>query len=261
MIKLFLADIDGCLSQPYQDIRLDEWQRLREWAVLGETDPRYPRLGLCSGRPYSYVEAVAQVLGIRGPILFESGTGRLELPTGKIIWSDALTPEVENELTEVRNFILREIAPFEPVTVEHGKRAQAGVISLNSEVLARVVTRLHDLVESSYPDLAVADTKVSVDVYPKFLSKQTSVEWMAREMGLELSEIAFIGDSRGDMGALRIVGKSFAPANAQRIVKDVVDTITSGSVIEGTIEAYEWCIRYNESETVDNENKKVTSTP
>lgn len=247
MIKLFLADIDGCLSQPYQDIRLDEWQRLRRWAGLAESDPRYPRLGLCSGRPYSYVEAVAQVLGIRGPILFESGTGRLELPAGKITWSDALTPEVEREMDGVREFIHREIAPFEPVTVEHGKRAQAGVIALDPDVLQRVIRRLHDLVDASYPELIVSDTDVSVDVHPKFLSKQTAVEWTSRNLGLMLDQVAFIGDSRGDVGALNVVGKSFAPSNAQQIVKEVVDTITTGSVIEGTIEAYEWCIRYNES--------------
>ena len=246
MIKLFLADIDGCLSQPYQDIRLDEWQRLREWAAMAESNPLYPQLGLCSGRPYSYVEAVAQMLGIRGPILFESGTGRLQLPEGIITWSDDLTQEVERELEDVREFIHREIASAHPVTVEHGKRAQAGVISLDPDVLKWVIQQLHDLVDNSYPDLIVADTDVSVDVHPRFLTKQTAVEWVARELDLELSEIAFIGDSRGDVGALSVVGKSFAPSNAQPIVKDVVDTITSGSVIDGTIEAYEWCIRYNE---------------
>ena len=98
MIRLFLADIDGCLSEPYVPFDLDGFRRLRDWGLRAETDDRVPRLGLCSGRSYAYVEAMAQALGLRAPALFESGGGRFDLADARITWNPALTPGTEAAL-------------------------------------------------------------------------------------------------------------------------------------------------------------------
>jgi hypothetical protein len=106
LIKLFLADIDGCLSEPYRAFDLDGFARLRAWAARAEADPAFPRLSVCSGRSYAYVEAVAQALDLRAPALFESGGGQFVLPEARIRWNPALTPAVERELDAVRAFYL-----------------------------------------------------------------------------------------------------------------------------------------------------------
>ena len=60
-------------------------------------------------------------------------------------------------------------------------------------------------------------------------------------------EIAFIGDTSGDIEALEAVGFSFAPTNAVERVKDIVQIVTEGAVMDGVLEAYRWCVRHNES--------------
>ena len=130
MIRLLLLDIDGCLSEPYTPFRLDAFARLRGWIERAETDDRVPRIGLCSGRSYAYVEATAQALGLRAPALFESGGGRFDLAEARITWNAALTPAVEADLQTVRAFMTEQIVPrSETVSFDYGKRSQAGIVS------------------------------------------------------------------------------------------------------------------------------------
>lgn len=245
VIKLFLTDIDGCLSEPYAAFDSAGFGQLRAWGAAAETDPAIPRIGICSGRAYAYVEAVAQMLDLRGPALFESGGGRFDLQTARIRWSAALTPEVERQLDAVRAFFHDEIVPRGGFSFDYGKRAQAGVVTLDPNQLAAAVRDTRRHVQESYPDLMVADTHVSVDVLPRGLSKRVAVEEVAREEGLDLAEIAFIGDTHGDMCALEVVGASFAPANAQPAVRECVASVTVGAVLDGVLEAYRACIAHN----------------
>jgi len=245
MIQLFLTDIDGCLSEPYTDFDLESFAQLRQWALEAESDPMLPRVGICSGRSYGYVEAVSQLLGLRGPALFESGGGRFDLLEARIRWSSALTLEVEAQLDAVRAFFHHEIMPRGGFTFDYGKRAQTGVVCLDPIALAAALEFTNAHVEAAYPDLLVADTHVSIDVLPRSLTKRIAVEELAAEEGLSLDEIAFIGDTRGDLGALQAVGASFAPANAQQIILDAVDVVTRGSAMDGVLEAYRWCLAHN----------------
>lgn len=247
MIRLFLTDIDGCLSEPYQAFDPQGFDQIREWIAEAEQDPLLPIFGLCSGRAYAYVEAVAQALGLRGPALFESGAGRLDLPTARVRWNDVLTAEVEAQLDAVRAFLQSEVVPRGGFAFDYGKRAQAGVVCLDPVRLAEAIEDTVRHVGEAYPDLMVAHTHVSIDVLPHVLSKRVAVEAVARDEGLDLEEIAFIGDTIGDVVALEVVGVAFAPANAQPDVLRSVDIVTGGSVLEGVIEAYEWCIEHNRS--------------
>jgi hydroxymethylpyrimidine pyrophosphatase-like HAD family hydrolase len=247
MIRLFLTDIDGCLAEPYRAFDLDGFRRLREWADLAERDPSRPRLGICSGRSYGYVEATAQALGLSGPALFESGGGRLDLPGGRIRWNPALTPALEAQLDAVRAFYRDELVPRGGFEIDYGKRAQAGVVSLNPRALAHALAETEALVAERFPDLMVAPTPVSIDVLPRALSKAEAVAAVAWEEGLDLEEVAFIGDTRGDLGALEIVGVSFAPANAEPEVLEAVDVVTGGAALEGLLEAYTWCMAHNQA--------------
>ncbi|MGB3544116.1 MAG: phosphoglycolate phosphatase, partial [Rubrivirga sp.] len=130
MINLFLADIDGCLSEPYVAYDLEGFAQLRAWGDLALEDERYPRVGICSGRSYAYVEAIAQALGLRAPALFESGGGRFDLEDARITWNPALTPDVEAALAQVRAFMLAEVVPqSETVSYDYGKRSQYGIVS------------------------------------------------------------------------------------------------------------------------------------
>lgn len=246
MIRLFLADIDGCLSEPYRAFDLDGLARLRALAARAEADPAVPRLGLCSGRSYAYVEAVAQLLDLRAPALFESGGGRFDLPVARIRWNPALTPEVERELDAVRAYYLEElVAKHAGFSLDYGKRAQAGVVHPDPAVITAVLPQVRAFVTDRFPDLHVFETPVSIDVVPAALTKVQAIRWAAEEEGVGLEEVAFIGDTRGDAGAIAAVGVGFAPANAAEAAKDAADVVTERAVLAGVLEAFAWCAERN----------------
>jgi hydroxymethylpyrimidine pyrophosphatase-like HAD family hydrolase len=246
MVKLFIADIDGCLSEPYKPFDLDGFARLRAWAEQAEEDPALPRLSVCSGRSYAYVEAVAQALGLRAPALFESGGGRFDLPAARIRWNPALTPAVERELDAVRAFYLTHVVPLDAaVALDYGKRAQAGFVHPDPAFIHRVLPAVRDFVTPRFPDLHVYETHVSIDVVPRGLTKAQAVQWLAGEEGLDLSEVAFVGDTRGDAEALAAVGLGFAPQNAAEAAKRAADVVTEGAVLAGVEEAYRRCLALN----------------
>ncbi len=246
MVKLFLADIDGCLAAPYEPYDLDGFRVLADYGRRAETDPTLPRLGICSGRSYAYVEAVAQALDLRGPALFESGGGRFDLATATIRWSPLLTAEVERALREVRDYFHRDVLPGSGFSFDYGKRAQVGLVGTDQEEIARMAPVVDRYVSGAFPDLIVHPTHVSIDVLPRALTKRVAVETVAAEEGLTVADLAFIGDTQGDIAALDAVGYSFAPQNAADAVKAVVQTVTRGAVLEGVLEAYRWCIAHNE---------------
>ncbi|PAP76515.1 HAD family hydrolase [Rubrivirga marina] len=249
MIRLFLADIDGCLSEPYVPFDLDGFRQLRGWATRAETDDRYPRLGICSGRSYAYVEATSQALGLRAPALFESGGGRFDLPDARITWNPALTPDTEAALGACRAFLVEHVVPRSAtVSFDYGKRSQAGIVS---PVVGECETFL-DEVEAFVAEQTVAlhayHTPYSIDVVPAGLTKVQALRWLAEADGLGLGELAFIGDTNGDAPAIEAAGLGFAPSNGVDAARGAADVVTEGAVLDGVIEAYRACLARNGAE-------------
>ena len=246
MIRLFLLDIDGCLAEPYVPFRLDAFARLRAWIERAETDPRVPRIGLCSGRSYAYVEATAQALSLRAPALFESGGGRFDLAAARITWNPALTPAVEADLAAVRAFLLGSIVPRSPtVSYDYGKRTQAGIVTPVAGECGAFLPDVEAFVEARFPDLVAYHTPFSIDVVARSMTKVRSVAWLAEAQSLDLAEVAFVGDTVGDADALRSVGLGFAPANADAAAQAAADVVTAGAFVAGVEEAFAVCLTRN----------------
>ena len=246
MIRLFLADIDGCLSEPYTPFALDGFRQLRAWGARAETDRRYPRVGLCSGRAYAYVEATAQALGLRAPALFESGGGRFDLAGARITWNPALTPATEAALAACRQFLLAEVVGrSETVSFDYGKRSQAGIVSAVVGECARFLPEVEAFVAKRAPTLVAYHTPYSVDVVPAALTKVEALRWLAASEGVGLDEIAFIGDTNGDAAAIAACGFGFAPANGSAVAQAAADRVTGGAVMDGVLEAYRACLARN----------------
>ena len=245
MISLYLIDIDGCLSEPYQPFGLDGFRQLRDWGTRGLTDPLAPRIGLCSGRSYAYVEATAQALALRAPALFESGGGRFDLPEARITWNPALTPQVEAELRRCREFLLSEVVPrSETVSFDYGKRSQAGIVG---PVPGECETFLPEVeaLGADLPGLVVYHTPYSVDVVPRELTKVEALRWLAATEGMSLEEIAFIGDTNGDAPAIAACGLGIAPANGAASAHAVADLVTDSSTLGAVLEGYRACLQRN----------------
>ena len=246
MIRLFLADIDGCLSEPYAPYDLDGFRQLREWGARAEADPRFPRVGVCSGRAYSYVEAVSQALGLRAPALFESGGGRFDLPDARITWNPALTPDTEAALDACRRFLLADVVGrSETVSFDYGKRSQAGIVSPVPGECERFLAEIEAFVAAEAPSLVAYHTPYSVDAVPAALTKVEALRWLAESEGVGLDEIAFIGDTNGDAAAIAACGFGVAPANGSPSARAAADLVTEGAVLAGVLEAYRACLVRN----------------
>ena len=243
MIRLFLSDIDGCLSEPYRAWDLDRLAALR--ALAREAEGEGLQLGLLTGRAYPYAEAVAQALDLRGPALFESGAGWFDLPSALSRYSPVFTDEVERRLAMARRFLMQKVDRSPALSYDYGKRAQVGVVSPDQEEIKALYPEVVAFVEAEVPELVAFSTPISIDVVSADLTKRAALEWVAREEGIDVSEMAFIGDTGGDIPALDLVGRSFAPANAQAAVKERVDVVTDSGCLAGVIEAVQACLDAN----------------
>lgn len=244
VIKLFVSDIDGCLAVPYQAFDLEAMRILAAFARQAEsTGDLLPRLSLCSGRAYAYVEAMTQLLGLRAPVLFESGGGMFDPDSAQVFWNPAFTHDAAEQIDAVRHWLEAEFASTS-LMLDHGKRTQAGIISADLSEVEAAVPVVEAYVAEHFPSLCSFHTPVSIDVLATGVTKRQAMGWLADHLDIELDEIAYIGDSNGDLGALEAVGFSFAPANATPAVKAQVNQVTVGAVVDGVLEAYRWCVAH-----------------
>ena len=244
-VRLFLSDLDGCLAEPYRPYDL---AALGEVAALvgaagavGETGR--PPFTLLTGRAYAYAEAFAQLLATRAPVFFEAGAGAFVREEGRVVWHPAVA-EADAALGRVRDWLVRRYLPGRPtVAFDYGKRAQAGVVSLDPDALGHAVDALRRFVADEAAGLVVFTTNVSADVVPRGLTKGDTLAWIAEVTGVPVSAMAYVGDTEGDLGALRTVPFSYAPANADPAVRAAVGHVTDAPGVRGVIEAYRHACR------------------
>ena len=62
-------------------------------------------------------------------------------------------------------------------------------------------------------------------VYENVVDKGETLTQIAKETGIDMADVAFMGDDLNDLSALDIAGASFAPANAVDAVKEFVDYV------------------------------------
>lgn len=245
MVELFVTDIDGCLSVPFEPFRLDQIAVLRDLIATSQQEDSvgFPKFSICSGRSYAYVEAMTQLLGIREPVLFESAGGMIFPESMMFDWNPDFTPELDQRLTDVRSVCVEHIAGTE-LWIDLGKRTQAGLAGPAGSI-AELIDPVRRFVESQYADMLFTHTLVSIDIVPTVLAKKEGMRWLAACSGVPLENMAYIGDANGDIGALELVGQSYAPANAAADVKECVQFVTDGFDIDGVIEAYRNVVKQN----------------
>lgn len=234
MIKLFITDIDGCLTVPFET---PDWESLSEIRRLNEQshhDIAVPSLSICSGRPFSYVEAVTQWLGIDNPTIFESA-GVYDISSNKLNFLPAFDEQAERQVNELRQWMEDELVPRYPGLIpEFTKRMDAGVIHIEKEVIDEVYPRIEDYVAKHYPRFEVHNTDISVNVVLANNNKRNGILELCNLLNLEADQVAYIGDSSGDIPGLEVVGYPFAPLNATEAVKEhaeVVDAKATDAVL------------------------------
>ena len=245
MITFFVLDLDGCLTQPFQS---PDWQavtKIRELQMLSESDKTVPALSLCTGRPLPYAEAVAQWMGIRHTIIFESGGGFYHPVTNRLTWSPYFTREIEQESKEIRSWFGRDvITRFPGMMLEYTKQTDVGMVHTNVDEITQVYEIARKKIDAEHPRFEVHQTGVSVNIIVKACNKASGLQFFADCEKVRQEEIAYIGDSTGDLMALDWAGAAFAPSNAIKAVKECA-RVMRGEATRGVLEAYEAIIKDN----------------
>jgi len=227
---------------PYQPFRLD---RLNLMAAYSQKSPSvkgtsgYPALSLCSGRAYPYVEAMSQLLHIQTPVLFEAGAGMFDPMTTRTTWHPDFTPFVKKEVDAIRHYLEDVVAKNGTISIDYAKRSQAALVGSPDGKIEDVRQEVEEYIFQNHPTFNVFHTHISIDVVPFGLTKAEGMVWLAETCGISVSEMAFVGDTGGDVEALSMVGASFAPANATKEAKAAAHYASALYDIDAVLEAYE----------------------
>jgi len=249
MIQLFVLDIDGCITHPFQTPHWDSISKIRELNRQSRHKEEIPPLTLCTGRPMPYAEAVAQWLDIRLPFVFESAGlyhwegNRIQTILDKE--SKSANGRSLAPIIEIKQWLTEQILPEYPgIILEFSKMMDAGVVSPDREQIDRIYEQIMEHTRSHYPDLEVHRTEISVNTLLAGNNKGTGVELLSNELGISFENMAYIGDSEGDLPPLEKVKMSFAPSNAIDRVKSVAEVMPF-ETSQAVLEAYRRIIRFN----------------
>ena len=245
MIKLFVLDVDGCISIPFKSPDFEVLSAIKDLQIRSFEDPAIPSITICSGRPMTYIEAVAQWLGVKHPFVFESGGGIYDVKANRLHWSPEFNSEVQSKQQEFRTWVLDEIIAKNPGTIlEFTKKTDVGIINQSEKEIIRMYNAIKEEVEKNYPFMEVHRTEISVNAILKASNKGFGLEQLSTYTGIGLDEMAYIGDSSGDIPALQKAEIGFVPANGTKETHQYGISLKS-SATEAVLEAYEKLIEHN----------------
>jgi hypothetical protein len=246
MIKLFITDLDGCVTDPFITPDWEAFSKIRELNLKSNDDEIIPPLSICTGRPMPYAEAMAQVLGIRLPFIFESGGGMYDVEQNKLTWTPALTPEIEQQVLEIKDWARTHLIEKFPGSIpEFAKFTDIGIIHQDTPTVDKICEISKKHIQENYDAFEVHHTEVSVNIILTKANKGEGIRMLCNELGFTLDEVAYIGDSSGDVPGLSIVGYPFAPVNAAEKTKQAAKMVTEGNSTKGVLEAYHKIIGHN----------------
>ena len=89
--------------------------------------------------------------------------------------------------------------------------------------------------------------KLKIDILHQGISNKLPVaEAICKDLGIDLSEVAYIGDDINDLQLLKACGISVAPANAPSYIQKYVHHVTKKAGGEGAFREFvEWIIESN----------------
>ena len=246
MIKLFITDLDGCLTKPFHTPDWDHISEIRKLNAFSREDDMVPPISICSGRPLPYVEAVAQWLDIRVPVVFENA-GLYELSTYNIEVAPVFDERAKEEVADLKSWLRSEIIPRYPgMELEFFKLMDAGLIHVDKEVIDDAYPRIVDHISDAFERFEAHKTDISINIILKENNKRDGIRMLCKSLDIEPSEVAYIGDSSGDIPGLQLVGHAFAPKNAISPVKEVAEEVDF-EITEAVVEVYRRIIDFNKS--------------
>ena len=269
MIKLVAIDMDGTLLNSKKELLEETKQYFKDFHKK-ETDTL---LVLCTGRPESgirpylkdlgYLEENHYIISQNGANIYESRTGKRVMDA--FVDSKAIQKWIELGKTHgisvmgagVDYYYCFDQEPTEwmefDVKLVSGKLKRIPTKeSLNTDfykiLLMGDEEQLNEF-ETFIPEewrdefYVVRSQKYLVEVLTKGVNKAFGLEKLAKELNIQSSEIAAIGDAANDIEMLKYAGLAIAMGNASEEVKAVSDIVTDTNENNGVIKAIDQLIQ------------------
>ena len=148
MIELYVLDVDGCISIPFQEPDWSAIEKIRNLNAASKTNPTIPPITLCTGRPQPYAECVAQWLGIQLPFIFESGGGMYQMGSNKLQFNPVIDQQAIQKVEKLKAKIEAEIIPAYPEAYqEFTKHTDCGLVHPDSLAIRTIMPKMQRLME------------------------------------------------------------------------------------------------------------------
>ena len=269
MIKLVAIDMDGTLLNSKKELLEETKQYFRDFHNKGTET----LLVLCTGRPESgirpylkdlgYLEENHYIISQNGANIYESQTGKRVMDA--FVDSKAIQKWIElgkthdisvmgagvdyyysfdEDPTEWMEFDVKIVSgKLKRITTEDSLSTDFYKLLLlgDEEQLNEFETFIPQEWRNEF--YVVRSQKYLIEVLTKGVNKAFGLEKLAKELNIQSSEIAAIGDAANDIEMLKYAGLAIAMGNASEEVKAVSDIVTDTNENNGVIKAIDQLIQ------------------
>lgn len=235
--NLLLSDIEGCINLNEYEYDYIGMGILRRISMLADEGNSLPELGLCSGRQYPFVEAIASILSVSRPCIFENGAAvyhphmplysRIEpsLPAKEFDWGGIGRIALGKMLTDNGRGV-----------IEIGKEYILTLHPTRGTTVSELRQYSLECISKLGLDVSVSNSASAVDICPPGIDKGSGITWFASICDVPIHSVAAIGDSQGDVAMLGLSGISGAPSNAAESVLSLVEYPATLADVRGVID-------------------------
>jgi Cof subfamily protein (haloacid dehalogenase superfamily) len=256
--KLLISDLDGTLLDP------DHVLRPRTRAMVGALRDAGVEVVLASGRIPPAMESICRELDLDAPQITTHGAMVVSPITGNVVSRHPVGPDdVRAQLEFAEELGVPAVLCYaDGFKVERMHRGIAAIFEPYNEPLPEVVPDLDELVGSEplkvylWPEAdrysevmseararfgdrntVTSGDRVGVEFLAPDANKETAAAELASSMGLDMSQVAAIGDGPNDLNLLRSAGISAAMAHAAPDVREAATFVVPTNEEEGAAEA------------------------
>ncbi len=233
-----ICDIDGCLGDEHGGpLDLERLAAIAAWNRRAEAERDRPIVVPCSGRPISYVEAIARLVACQTlPVIGEMGAWIFFPDVNRHELDPAITSEHRDAVLELEAFGRQTLAS-EGVTMQPGKSASVTFWHENTEHLRGVVfPRVRELVAERGWPFRVSMTWAYINCDLKHVSKASAITRFCRHTGIRPDRLAGIGDTMSDFAIRESVAWFGCPANAADEIKSHADAVSAFEQARGVVD-------------------------
>ena len=249
MTRLFATDLDGTLLQSDGTLSTENRMAIHEAQKAGI------EVVFVTGRPPRWMRNLVEMTGLAGPALCANGALLLDLATQSIISAHIIDPQAGSEMharlsaidpqmsfaVELANdandfasdptYRPRWETRSQPLTMSVPEMFETGKVvkflarpsHLGQQDADKMLIEAAELAEGIV-DITHSDINdLLIEMSALGINKGSGLAAHAKELGLDQSHVAAVGDMPNDVPMITWAGRGAAVANAHQWVKDVAD--------------------------------------